>query len=329
MNNMTTSSANAANTLADIRQRFYFENSPVRGDAVRLSRQYATIITQKNYPESIKRLLGEMLTAASLFIGTLKIKGRLSIQLQSSDDSSLLNWAMAECDHQGNIRGLASWQADTIEQQQAWQDKTHANHAFAELGEFGKGVLFINIQPETGQGYQGIVERCHDSLAKCLEHYQTQSAQLPTVVELACDGLQAGGLMLQKLPLSEQEQKEAELKAMSADIEDAEQIEQDADLWTRLTVLTRTIKTEELTKLTINDILYRLYHEELLVTPEAMSLQFACTCSQEKCETAIKQLGQTQALAVLEEQGGSIDMDCGFCGKVYQFNPADIEQIFA
>ena len=60
----------------DIRQRFFIEDSPVRGDVVRLSRSYASTIAQKPYPEAIKRLLGEMLTAASLLISTVKINGR-------------------------------------------------------------------------------------------------------------------------------------------------------------------------------------------------------------------------------------------------------------
>ena len=130
----------------DVRQRFFIEDSPVRGDVVRLSRSYATTIAQKAYPEAIKRLLGEMLTAASLLISTVKINGRLSIQLQSSDSDSLLNWAMAECDQDGIIRALASWKSDTDEQVQAWENMIHAKDAFAELGAAGQGVLFINIR---------------------------------------------------------------------------------------------------------------------------------------------------------------------------------------
>lgn len=150
-----TDSQNAGNhSDNDVRQRFFIEDSPVRGDVVRLSRSYASTIAQKPYPEAIKRLLGEMLTAASLLIGTVKINGHLSIQLQSSDSDSLLNWAMAECNQDGIIRALASWKGETDEQVQAWENMTHAKEAFAELGAMGQGVLFINIQPEGGEAYQ-------------------------------------------------------------------------------------------------------------------------------------------------------------------------------
>lgn len=300
-------------TDSDLRQRFFIQDSPVRGDVVRLSRSYATIVAQKPYPEAIKRLLGEMLTAASLLIGTLKVDGHLSIQLQSSDSDSLLNWAMAECDQDGIIRALASWKAETDEQVQAWERMTSANQAFAELGEFGQGVLFINIQPDGSEAYQGIVERSHDNLADCLAHYQKQSAQIPTLINLASDGLQAGGILVQLLPRRDEE----------------EQAHVDTDLWPRLSVLTRTIKPEELTTLPTTELLYRLYNEEEVVLPEAVALAFGCTCSREKCETAILQIGQDEALEIVAEQEGSFEMDCGFCGEVYQFDKDDVATIFA
>lgn len=304
----------------DVRQRFFIEDSPVRGDVVRLSRSYATTIAQKAYPEAIKRLLGEMLTAASLLISTVKINGRLSIQLQSSDSDSLLNWAMAECDQDGIIRALASWKSDSDEQVQAWENMIHAKDAFAELGAAGQGVLFINIQPDGGEPYQGIVERSHDNLADCLAHYQKQSAQIPTLINLASDGLQAGGILVQMLPRTAAETYEVE-QNQDAGIDD--------DLWTRLSVLTRTLKAEELTTLDANEILYRLYNEEKVVAPEPVALSFGCTCSREKCEMAIEQIGETEALDIIDEQGGTFEMDCGFCGAVYKFDKDDVAAIFA
>ena len=304
----------------DLRQRFFIEDSPVRGDVVRLSRSYATMIAQKPYPEAIKRLLGEMLTAASLLISTVKINGRLSIQLQSSDSDSLLNWAMAECDQDGIIRALASWKGETDEQVQAWENMTHAKEAFAELGATGQGVLFINIQPDGGEPYQGIVERSHDNLADCLAHYQKQSAQIPTLINLASDGLQAGGILVQMLPRTAEEIYKVEQNE-DAGIDD--------DLWTRLSVLTRTLKAEELTTLDTNEILYRLYNEEKVIAPEPVALSFGCTCSREKCEMAIEQIGEAEALDIVAEQNGSFEMDCGFCGEIYKFNKDDVAVIFS
>lgn len=257
-----------------------------------------------------------MLVAASLLIGTLKIEGRLSIQLQNSGaatdpEQDSLTWAMAECDHQGHIRGLAEWTG-------AWQSAQTANDAFAILGKVGEGVLFINIQPDAtygtqAEGYQGIVERVADNLADCLAHYQQQSVQIPTLINLACDGEQAGGILLQLLPRTTEEEYETV----------------DNDLFPRLKILTKTLKAEELTTLPADEILYRLYHEEDVVTAEPMPLTFACTCSQQKSESAIFQLGKPAALEIANEHGDELALDCGFCGHVYRFDHKDIEMIFA
>ncbi len=151
-----------------------------------------------------------------------------------------------------------------------------------------------------------------------MAHYQQQSAQIPTLIKLACDGEQAGGLLVQMLPLSNEEQL-AEEQATNAG---------DADLWTRLSVLTKTLKNDELTQLDSNEILFRLYHEEEVVTPEPTQLQFACTCSQAKSETAIIQLGLEKALQFAEDKQGVIEIDCGFCGSAYRFNQEQIKALF-
>ncbi|MCG3084612.1 Hsp33 family molecular chaperone HslO, partial [Anoxybacillus sp. LAT27] len=88
----------------------------------------------------------------------------------------------------------------------------------------------------------------------CLAHYQQQSVQIPTLINLACDGEQAGGIVLQLLPRTTEEEYETV----------------DNDLFPRLKILTKTLKAEELTTLPADEILYRLYHEEDVVTAEPM-----------------------------------------------------------
>lgn len=289
-------------TNHNYRQRFFVKNSPVRGDVVKLSTAYQTIIQQKNYPTALQRLLGEMVVAASLLIGTLKIDGRLSIQLQS-DDGGLLDWAMAECDSTGMVRALASFNDDA-----AWKSLVSSDDAFAALG---RGVLFINIHHPSGDSYQGIVEKISDSLGDCLAHYQKQSVQIPTVIKLAANEHHAAGILVQLLPQSEADK------------------ENDPDLWNRVKLLTNTLKDAELTDLEADEILYRLYHEENIAIAEPVFLQFGCTCSQDKSEAAILQLGQTEALHALDEAGGILALDCGFCGTAYRFDKAAINTLFA
>lgn len=293
--------------MHDYRQRFFIQDSPVRGDVVRLTDSFATVIAQKEYPKALQELLGQMLVSASLLISTLKINGKLSIQLQSSDPNAPFRFAMAECDHTGAVRALAGFANHSDDERAIWQHTHTANQAFAMLD---KGVLFISIHPEFGESYQGIVERVSDDLAECLAHYQKQSAQIPTLIKLATSDTTAGGILIQLLPQTDEDK------------------ENDPDLWDRLTTLTTTIKADELTELPADEILYRLYHEENVALPDITPLHFACTCSAEKSEGAIVQLGHDEALQVLDAHGGVLTLDCGFCGKEYRFDKASIDNLF-
>ena len=300
---MTTDNQPTTALSPNYRQRFFIEHSAVRGDVVQLTDAYQTVIAQKAYPQAIKALLGEMLVSASLLIGTLKINGRLSIQLQSTPDEPL-SWAMAECDHTGAVRALAGFDPKS----DVWAQAVSSQDAFRQLGG---GVLFINIHPERGEAYQGIVERVSDDLGECLAHYQKQSAQIPTIIKLATDDLTAGGMLVQLMPQTEEDK------------------EKDPDLWNRLSVLTSTIKANELTELPAGEILYRLYHEEEVVLPEEAPLHFACTCSQDKSAAAIIQLGEVEAEQAAIAHGGTLVLDCGFCGAQYAFDAQAIAKLFA
>lgn len=311
----TSTSHTLANTIKDSRQRFFFDNSPVRGDVVSLEHTLTDVLAQRDYPLALKKLLGEMLVTASLLASTIKISGRLSIQLQhqptASDSEPLLSWAMAECNDQGELRALAKWREDA-----QWQQLSLASDAFDALNTANANtqhgsVLFINIEPDQGQHYQGIVERVSNDLAECISHYQAQSAQIPTLLKLACNGDTADGIMIQKLPSQS----------------DDEQHTLDTDLWPRLTALTETLSEQELLELPARDILHRLYHEETVRLPEATALRFGCTCSHERCEAALQNVGLTGVQEILQEQI-EINMDCQFCGQIYRFSKIEALRLF-
>ncbi|MEK5761251.1 Hsp33 family molecular chaperone HslO, partial [Acinetobacter variabilis] len=49
--------------MSDLRQRFYLENSPVRGEVVHLEEALQTILAQRPYAPAVQLLIGEMLSA--------------------------------------------------------------------------------------------------------------------------------------------------------------------------------------------------------------------------------------------------------------------------
>ncbi|ENU81630.1 MULTISPECIES: Hsp33 family molecular chaperone HslO [unclassified Acinetobacter] len=286
--------------MSNLRQRFYIENCPVRGEVVHLEEALQTILQQRQYPQAVQILLGEMLSATALLASTLKIKGRISLQIQAQ---GTFKWAMAECNHVGEVRALADFEADP-----RFEQATDSSTVLAALSQ---PVLFINIEPEFGERYQGIVPLDQPNLASCLMQYYDLSAQIPTHIVLASNEKRTGGLLIQLLPRNSEE----------------EQRFVDEDLWPRLIMLTETLKAEELTGLSANEILYRLYNEEDVRLPELEQLQFGCTCSKEKCANALIQIGVSAVKETLEFQN-PIEMDCQFCNTKYQFTAEEALGLF-
>ena len=286
--------------MSDLRQRFYIEDSPVRGEVVHLEETLQTILAQRDYAPAVQVLLGEMLSATALLASTLKIKGRISLQIQASGS---FKWAMAECNHLGEVRALADYEADPR--------FNSAESSSTVLSTLVSPVLFINIEPEFGERYQGIVALDKPNLAGCLMQYYDLSAQIPTRIVLASSAQRSGGLLIQLLPRNSEEEQERV----------------DQDLWPRLTMLTETLKAEELTELDTSEILYRLYNEEDVRLPEVELLKFGCTCSKERCAHALEQIGVEAVRETLEHQN-PITMDCQFCNTQYSFSAEEALGLF-
>ena len=286
--------------MSDLRQRFYIEDSPVRGEVVHLEETLQTILAQRDYAPAVQVLLGEMLSATALLASTLKIKGRISLQIQASGS---FKWAMAECNHLGEVRALADYEADPR--------FNAADSSSTVLSTLISPVLFINIEPEFGERYQGIVALDKPNLAGCLMQYYDLSAQIPTRIVLASSAQRAGGLLIQLLPRNSEEEQERV----------------DQDLWPRLTMLTETLKIDELTDLESSEILYRLYNEEEVRLPEVEMLKFGCTCSKERCAQALEQIGAEAVRETLEHQN-PITMDCQFCNTQYSFSAEEALGLF-
>ncbi len=279
----------------DTTQRFLFEHADVRGEMTALDQSYREILAKHDYPEPVRALLGEMLAAAVLLSTTIKFDGLLVLQARSNGPLSTL---MVECSSNQQVRGIARY-ADDLE-----------GDCLAEL--MPDGVLAITIDPEQGQRYQGIVSLEGGSLAEALNSYFENSEQLPTRFRLLADGRLARGFLLQALPADRQ--KDPEQRALT---------------WEHLNVLADTLTPEELLALDNAVLLHRLFHEEDLRLFDARPVSFQCSCSSERSGQALVSLGRHDAFQLLEEQGGSVEVDCQFCNNRYRFGHAELESLFS
>jgi len=279
--------------MSDLLHALLLPKLGVRGAAVRLGAGYRDILTHQAYPAAVGRWLGEALAASALLQTGIKFKGRLSLQLQGGPSLKLL---YVESTSDGDLRGIARMSdADLTD-----------DFATAASG----AVLAITLEPHRGERYQGIVPLLGDSLADTLEGYFAQSEQLPTRLLLAGDGDHAAGLLLQRLP------SEGGL---------AQPL--DPDGWNRALHLLATVTPAELLNTPSELLLHRLFHDVECSSRDPLPLHVRCRCSRDKVADVLRRIGRDDAFAATHELGHA-QIICEFCGKVYRFDPIEIEQLF-
>ena len=280
----------------DVLHRFLLERAGVRGVIVRLGAAWREVAGRAEYPGPLLDLLGQTLAASALLTGNIKFDGALSVELKSKGALRLL---FAECTDAGRLRGLARWDEALPEP--------------LSLSELPQAIMAITIgQAERGQRYQGLVDLGHPELATALENYFQQSEQLPARFVLAANGQNAVGLMLQKLPG-----------------EGGHDTAHDEDGWPRVEQLTATLGRDELLSTSPEEVLYRLYHEEVVRLFKPRPLAFGCSCSRERVEAMLRSLGREEIEATLASQNGTIEVTCEFCAREYTFDRVDAEHLLS
>lgn len=283
-------------TQTDFSQRFIFDNHDARGELATLEQSYAHVLAKHAYPEPVAILLGELMAAAALLVGSLKFDGLLTLQVRGEGPLSLL---VVECSSERDIRGLAHYDAERIGSDGTLQTLMPG------------GVLAMTVDPEQGQRYQGLVALDGVSLAECLNNYFASSEQLESRFILHADGRRARGFLLQQLPVD---------RVAAGEPREAS--------WQHLIALAHTLSAEELLGLDNATVLHRLFHEEQVRLFDTQALQFRCSCSRERSQRALLSLGEQDVLQLLQEQNGQIEMDCQFCNERYRFDINDIRQLF-
>jgi len=275
----------------DTLQRFLFEHTPIRGEIVHLDATWRENLSKHEYPAPVRELLGQMMAAAALLAGSLKLNGRMIMQLQGSGPITLM---VVENNNAQELRSLAHWQ--NLPQQNDLKSLV------------GDALLTITLEPRDDQDrYQSIVEISGESLSDALMNYLQQSEQLETYLWLSADEHRAAGMMLQKLPSNEEQS--------------------DPDTWNRIIHLASTLSQEELLKVEELHLLHRLFHDETVRVFEPQPLFFRCSCSRERVSNMLRNLGVEEVNSIIAEQG-YVHVACEFCNQKYNFDKIDVEALF-
>jgi len=287
----------ATQILSDALARFVFEAGPVRGAIVSLDATCAEILSCHDYPPALAQVLSELLAAAALLASSLKFDGSIIVQLQGEGPVRLL---VVECDAALTLRATAQWRDEIA--------ALPADASLAKLAGGAKSRLVITLDPRNGEPlYQGIVALEATSIATLIEHYLETSEQIPSRMLIARDGARVRGMLLQKLP---------------------GQGERDDTLWRHARERADGIDPAALLAAgTAATFLTSQFPEDDLRLFKSHATRFACSCSQQRVENALRMIGRDEVEDILSEQG-EVSVTCEFCNRRYAFAPDAARDIF-
>lgn len=303
---------------------FQLDASDMRGRVARLDSVLSGILQQHDYPPVVEALVAEMALLTALVGQTIKLRWKLSLQVQSKGAVRMIAtdyYAPRAEGEPAQIRAYASFDRDRLTD----------GEPFDQVGE---GYFAILIDQGTGTApYQGITPLTGPTLSASAEAYFAQSEQLPTRFSLSF-GIseepgtgprwRAGGIMLQHMPAA---------SPLMADKPGEGNILRAADLlsgepeenWNRVNHLLSTVEDMELMGPLVapTDLLVRLFHEEGPRVFDAQAVRFGCTCSEDRVRQSLS-IYSARDIATMTTEDGKVTADCQFCSAHYVLDPATV-----
>ncbi len=307
---------------------FQLDASDMRGRFARLDGVLDGILKQHAYPPAVEALVAEMALLTAMIGQSIKLKWKLSLQVQSNGPVRMIAtdyYGPSEEGEPARIRAYASFDAGQIDK------------AALPFDLLGKGYFAVLLDQGDGtKPYQGITPLAGGSLSACAESYFAQSEQLPTRFVMAFgrstepgvpEHWRAGGLMLQHMP------KASPFVAQDGGSGDdglltAADISGDQDAkenWTRINFHLDTVEELELIgpSLAPTDLLVRLFHEEAPRVYDTQPVKFGCTCSKERVQQTLS-IYSAKDIEKMTTDDGQVTADCQFCGAHYTMDPAEV-----
>jgi molecular chaperone Hsp33 len=180
------------------------------------------------------------------------------------------------------------------------------------VGPFmGNGHFVVITDYGTGRPYTSTTPLVSGEIGEDLAFYLTESEQTPSAVGLNVlldenDKVKtAGGFMLQVLPGATEE----EITRYEKRIQNMPSIS---------SLLESDDHIEALLKAIYDEDDYKVLSED--------EINFYCDCTRERFEGALTTLGKTD-LQEMKDQDHGAEIVCQFCGKKYQFNETDLEEM--
>ncbi|MGS0764158.1 Hsp33 family molecular chaperone HslO [Syntrophomonas curvata] len=246
--------------------------------------------------------LGRVLTAALLMGSDLKNESdTLTLRINGEGIGGAI---VATVDSHGNGRAF-------ISNPQADLPSRHPGKL--AVGELVGREGYLEVIRDTGmkQPFIGRVNLVSGEIAEDLTSYFLLSEQIPSLVALGVlvdtdlSVKAAGGLIVQAMPGAQ----DAVLESLENNILSLNSISD---------VMARSQDLESVLKILMGDMGYDIIGQS--------PLAFRCTCDRERLAAILANLSREE-LAETAEQTGRLEVSCNFCGEVYHYDWAEIEEL--
>ncbi len=316
---------------------FEIKGSAIRGRIVRLNHIWQDIKNRHNYPDSVNSLLSQTAVLTTLFSSLVQYDGIFTLQILS--EHGIVGTLVTDITSAGDIRAVARFDQSRFANSspknpsESTKESHKESHKESTSESNGKPIaenlentdliktlmpngqmVFTIDQGKHTDRYQTITALGESTLEDSATNYFKQSDQVETFIKIFTNGNECGGLILQRMPDSWRD-----------DITE----DQADEKFATITTLASTLKDDEIlsSKLSAEDILYRLFNEFKILTFDSQKLQDKCRCSKEKVINSMSGFPQAEILDLIDQTSKQIEVKCEFCSREYKIDPKEIIKI--
>ena len=245
---------------------------------------------------------GRALTAASMMGNMQKVEnGSMTMQIRGGGPIGTIT---VVSDPEGNVRGCVT--EPHVPLVEKYPGKLDVG---ATVGTDGTLTVIRDLQMK--EPYVGSTELITGEIGDDVTAYFAQSEQTPTacalgvLVDRDCSVKVAGGYLLQLLPGAPDDvidRLESGIKRAGA--------------------VTKMLEAG----MTPEDILGQVCGDLGVVFMETTEVSYKCYCSRDRVTAALISLGRKE-LEEIKADGKTFPVECQFCDTVYEFTPADIDEL--
>ena len=275
-------------------------NDQIRAFAAVTTETVETARQDHNTSPVATAALGRLLTAGAM-MGTM-MKGDKDILTLQIKAGGPLEGITVTADSKGRVKGYVGN-----------PDVCIPANSKGKLDVAGAvGVGFMNVIKDMGlkEPYVGQVALQTSEIAEDLTYYFATSEQVPSAVGLGVlmnkDNTvrQAGGFIVQLMPFAE----ESTIAKLEENVQ-------------KITSVTNLLEEGH----TPESLLEKVLEGFDMEINEKVPTEFYCNCSRERVEKALISIGRKELNEMIQE-GKSIEMNCHFCNKNYEFTVEELKE---